>query len=395
MKNKPKITLCLSAFLMLAVLGQPSFSADRKKEEKSAYQFTHELKLNHTPVKNQARTGTCWCFATISFVEAEMLRMGQPEVDLSEMFVVHNAYVDKADSYIKLHGKANFSAGGQSHDVMDQFRKHGAVPESVYPGMIPGEKRHNHGELSRVLDGMLEGVLKRRWEDRVTPQWPLALDAVLNVYLGQRPEDFEYQGRKYTPQSFLKEYMKFNPDDYVELTSYSHHPFYTQVRLEIPDNWTFNDQYYNIPIDELEQLVNHALKSGYTVAWDGDVSEKEFSTRETGYAIVPQKDWEDKNEKERSQKPVGPVAEKEITQELRQETFANFSTTDDHLMHIVGLARDQKGTPFYLTKNSGGTERKYGGYVYMSKSYLRLKTMAVMVHKDALPAELRAKLNIQ
>jgi len=394
MKNKPKITLYLSAFLMLAVMGQPSFAAARKKEEKSAYQFTQELKLNHTPVKNQARTGTCWCFATISFVEAEMLRMGQPEVDLSEMFVVHNAYLDKADSYIKLHGKANFSAGGQSHDVMDQLRKHGAVPESVYPGMIPGEKRHNHGELSRVLDGMLEGVLKKRWEDRVTPQWPLALNAVLDVYLGKLPQEFEYQGQKYTPQSFLKDYMKFNPDDYVELTSYNHHPFYTPVRLEIPDNWTFNDQYYNVPIDELEQVINHALKNQFTVAWDGDVSEKEFSTRETGYAIVPLKDWEDKNERERNEKPTEPVAEKEVTQEMRQETFADFSTTDDHLMHIVGMARDQKGTPFYLTKNSGGTERKNDGYVYMSRAYVRLKTMAVMVHKDALPAELRAKLGL-
>ncbi len=387
----------VSLFLSLGMLGLNALAADRKpdkEKQKSAYQFTTEVEVKRTPVKSQARTGTCWCFATTSMIESELLRMGKPVIDLSEMFTVRNAYIDKADSYIRLHGSANFSAGGQGHDVMDMFRKHGAVPEAVYSGMMSWEKEHNHGELSRVLQGMLEGVLNKRWEERVTPQWPKALAAVLDSYLGPIPQSFEYEGKPYTPQTFLKEYMQIDPDDYVELTSYSHHPFYERIRLEIPDNWAFNPDYYNLPIDDLESVVNHALRTGYSVVWDGDVSEKDFSTKDTGYGIVPVKDWEDKTEAERLEKPTAPVAEKQVTQEMRQETFASFSTTDDHLMHIVGLAKDQKGTPFYLTKNSHGTDRMYNGYVYLSRSYLRLKTVAVMVHKDALPADLRAKLGL-
>jgi len=397
MKKNSLFRLLLSFFLILGLMGQftnASSKNDDKKKEKTAYTFKSEVEVKRTSVKSQAKTGTCWCFATTSFVESELLRMGKADIDLSEMFTVRNAYIDKADSYVKLHGSANFGPGGQSHDVMDQFRKHGAVPEVVYPGLIPGEKQHNHGELSRVLQGILDGVLKRSWGDRVTPLWAKAFAMVLDTYLGAMPEQFEYDGKSYTPQSFLSDYMQFNPDDYVELTSYSHQPFHTRIRLEIPDNWTFNSNYYNLPIDELEEVVNHALKSGYSVCWDGDVSEKDFSTKDTGYGIVPVKEWEDKSEAERNEKATEPIAEKEVSQEMRQLTFDNFSTTDDHLMHIVGLAKDQKGTSFYLTKNSHGTDRKFAGYVYLSESYLRLKTIAIMVHKNALPAALRTKMGL-
>jgi bleomycin hydrolase len=394
MKQKALIQTVLAASLGFVLLGTAGYAAPKKeaKAEKSAYVFTHVVEHKRTPVKSQARTGTCWSFATHSFVESELLRMGKPELDLSEMFTVRNAYLDKADSFIKMHGSANFGPGGQSHDVMDQFRKHGTVPESVYPGLIAGEKQHNHGELSRILQGILDAVLKRSWGDRVTPQWAKAFMAVLDIYLGEVPQEFVYEGKTYTPKTFMTDYLQFNPDDYVELTSYNHHPFHTQIRLEIPDNWSFNTGYYNLPIDEFMAVMDHALKTGYTIAWDGDVSEKDFSTKDTGYGIVPVKDWEDRSEAERNAKPTEPVAEKEIDQDMRQVSFANFSTTDDHLMHIVGLARDQKGTPFYFTKNSHGTDRKFGGYLYMSKSYVRLKTMAIMVHKDALPQELRERL---
>lgn len=394
MKNRT-LTVLGIALMVFGLLGQPVMAAAKKSEKKKdAYQFTSEVELKRTPVKSQARTGTCWCFATTSFVESELLRMGKGEIDLSEMFVVRNAYIDKADSYIKLHGSANMGQGGQSHDVMDQYRKHGVVPESVYTGLNYGEKEHNHGELFRMLQGILDAVLKRSWGSRVTPQWPKAFRAVLDTYLGEIPETFSYEGKEYSPQSFLKDYMQFNPDEYVELTSYSHHPFHTRIRLEIPDNWSFNGQYYNLPLDELEAAVNHALKTGYSVCWDGDVSEKDFSTKDTGYGIVPLTDWEDRTEAERNAKPSEPVQEKEITQDMRQLSFDNFSTTDDHLMHIVGLAKDQKGTPFYLTKNSHGTERKYKGYVYLSRSYFRLKTIAVMVHRDALPQTLKSRMGL-
>jgi bleomycin hydrolase len=282
--------------------------------------------------------------------------------------------------------------------VIDQIRRYGIVPESAYPGMNIEEKRHNHGEMSTVLNALVEAVLKRKGK-RITPRWQEVYNAVLDVYLGKSPKTFTYKGKTNTPKKFAAEYLGLNLDDYIELTSYTHHPFYKKCRLEIPDNWTYNDDYYNVPIDDLERIVDHVLESGYSLVWDGDVSEKEFSSRKKGYAIVPGKDWEDKTmaekEKEEDDGITEPVKEKEITREMRQETFDNFTTTDDHLMHIVGIAKDQVGTKFYLTKNSGGTDRKYGGYVYMSRSYFRLKTTAIMINKHSLPGDIKTKLGIK
>jgi bleomycin hydrolase len=277
--------------------------------------------------------------------------------------------------------------------VIDQIRRYGIVPESVYPGMNIEEKRHNHGEMSTILSAVLEGVLKRSGK-RITPRWPEAYNAVMDVYLGKPPKAFTYKGKSYTPHEFAAEYLGLNLDDYIELTSYTHHPFYKQCRIELPDNWTYNDDYYNVPIDDLERIVDHVLESGYSLVWDGDVSERDFSSREKGYAIVPEKDWEDQTRAEREKKITSPVKEKDVTQEMRQKTFDNFTTTDDHLMHIVGIAKDQVGTKFYLTKNSGGTDRKYGGYVYMSRSYFRLKTTAIMINKHSLPEDIKTKLGI-
>lgn len=387
-----KLIILLLIATLIGVNNGFLLGQEEKQEEKSPYQFTIDYEIPHTPVKNQARTGTCWCFATVSFLESELLRLGKGEFDLSEMFVVRHTYPHKAESYIRLHGNATFGQGGQSHDVIDQIRRYGIVPEKVYTGMRIGEKRHNHSEMYAVLKSMLDGVLKGR---KLTPRWEDAFNAVLDAYLGPPPVDFLYEGKKYTPKSFAEDYLRLNLNDYVELTSYEIYPFYEKCRLEVPDNWTFNDDYYNVPIDDLEKIIDHALKNGYSVAWDGDVSEREFSTRETGYAIVPEKDWEDKTEAERKEKVTEPVKEKKITQEMRQLTFDNFQTTDDHLMHIVGLAHDQNGTKFYYTKNSGGVEgRKYDGYVYMSRSYVRLKTVAIMVNKNAIPKKYRKKLGL-
>lgn len=386
----------LIAILVVASLLLPTGGLAKKKkadETKSPYAFKVDLQLKSTPVKDQYWTGTCWCFATISFLESEALRLGKEEVDLSEMFVVRHTYPPKAMNYIQLHGRANFEQGGQSHDVLNVVRDHGLVPEEVYSGMLIEEKRHNHGELISVLSGMLEGILKRRGR-KLTPRWSEAFEAVLDVYLGKPPQEFVYKGQTYTPKSFVKEYLGIDADDYIEVTSYSHHPFYQQYRLELPDNWTYNDDYYNLPIDELEQMVDFALKAGYTVVWDGDVSEKEFSSRKTGYAVVPEIDWEDQTTAQQEAKVTEPVKEKEITQELRQKTFDNFTTTDDHLMHIVGLAHDQKGTKFYLVKNSSGTDRKNEGFIYMSRSYFRLKTTALTVHRESLPPDLKSKLEL-
>jgi len=394
MRDKALFFVALVAVVLINPLAA---FAEEEKEEKTdpsaAYQFTVEVEVERTPVKNQNRTGTCWCFATISFLESELLRTGKGEFDLSEMFVVRNTYPVKASNYIRLHGKANFSQGGQAHDVMNCVRRHGLMPESSYSGMEIEENRHNHGEMVAVLTAMMDAVLMRKGK-KVTPRWPDALAAVLDVYLGQNPKSFSYDGQEYTPKSFNEEVLQLDPDDYVELTSYSHHEFYTPYRLELPDNWDYNAEYYNLPIDDLERIIEHALQNGHSVVWDGDVSEEEFNSKKTGFAVVPETDWEDRGHEEQEIDKVftGPVEEKVITQELRQKTLDNFTTTDDHLMHIVGLARDQNGTRFYLTKNSGGTDRKNDGYMYMSTAYVRLKTTAILVHKAAIPEDIGSKL---
>jgi bleomycin hydrolase len=368
-------------------------------KKKPRYVFSIEKEVARTQVKNQYRTGTCWCFSTVSFLESEVLRRDGPALDLSEMYIVRRTYPEKAMNYINLHGYANFSEGGQHHDVIDQLRRFGIVPEAVYPGMRIEEKRHNHGEMATVLKGMLDGVLAKQGK-RVTPRWLEAFQSVLDVYLGKIPEQFSFQGKTYTPGSFASDVLKLNPDDYIELTSYTHHPFYKKCRLEIPDNWSYNNDYYNLPLDDLQRVAEHALENGFSVAWDGDVSERDYNNGHdedeygTGYALVPDIDYEDMTRLERKKARSDPIKEKTITQKLRQKTFLNRQTTDDHLMHIVGLARDQKGTRFYQTKNSGGVDRRNAGYVFLSDAYFRLHTMVLMVHKNALPNDIRKSLGL-
>lgn len=386
----------LLTMIIISMLPLSGFSREKKEEKKDkpVYTFTIDKVVKRTPVKNQARTGTCWCFSTISFLESELLRLGKEEIDLSEMFVVRNTYPLKAQNYIRLHGNATFGQGGLSHDAINQVRRYGIVPEEFYTGLKIGEKQHNHGEMFSVLKAMLDAVLQQNGK-KVTPRWLDAFDAVLDVYLGTPPEKFTYKGKTYTPKSFLNDYLQLDLDQYIEFTSLTHHPFYQQCRVEIPDNWNYNDKYYNVPLDDLEKIADYSLKHGYSFVWDGDVSERDFSSRKTGYGIVPLKDWEDKTEAEKKEKIKEPVKEKVVTQQLHQQAFNNFTTTDDHLMHVVGLAHDQNGTKFYYTKNSGGTDRKYDGYVYLSQAYFRLKIIGMMVHKDAVPPEIKTKLNIK
>lgn len=393
MKNRNAFITMVMAVLAVSLPAAPGAPA-AGKTEKPIYIFKTVREVKRTPVKDQYQTGTCWCFATVSFLESELLRQGKGEFDLSEMFVVRRTYPRKAMNYVQMHGNAVHQQGGQAHDVLNQAREFGLVPESAYSGMNIGEKRHNHGEMVAVLQGVVDAVLKLEGT-RLTPRWLEAYEAVLDAYLGKVPAEFSWQGKTYTPKSFFAEALGLKLDDYIELTSYEQHPFYRQCRLEVPDNWTYDGGYYNLPIDELEAVVERALTNGYSIVWDGDVSEKDFSTRETGYALVPEKDWEDRTMAEREQKPTAPVKEKAVTQALRSKTLSDFSTTDDHLMHIVGLAQDQTGARFYLVKNSGGSDRKYDGYVYMSSPYFRLKTTALLVNKNSLSPELRAKLEIK
>jgi len=348
------------------------------QETEKPYRFIVTHEIEHTPAKNQARTGTCWCFSTVSFIESEAMRLGADALDLSEMYMVNYNYRKKAENYVRMHGRANFGQGSLSHHVMDRFYEKGIVPESVYDGMKLGKDYHDHSEMFRVLKGIADGVIGAR---RPTIQWKNAFVSALNAYLGIPPENFEYEDKLYTPLSFAETRVLINPDDYIELTSYTYAPFYSQCILKVPDNWDYNDEFYNIPLDDLERVMDYALKNGYSVTWDGDVSEEHFSSRDKGYAILP---------KEEVKGGIAePVEEKQVTQDSRQKTFNNFTTTDDHLMHVVGLAEDQNGKVYYYIKNSGGAEGVYDGYLYMSKPYFRMKTTAIMVHKEALPQDLK------
>ncbi|GAB4332271.1 MAG: C1 family peptidase [Bacteroidales bacterium] len=393
--------------IVLAVLVLPLHSqdADNQKKEEKGFVFTEEINLEATPVKNQYRSGTCWSFSGISFFESELLREEKGTYDLSEMFVVRHAYLEKAEKYVRFHGNFNLGGGGAFHDVSHVISTYGIVPEEAYSGKVIGEKNHVHGELDAVVKAYVDAVITNP-NRKLTPVWEKGLNGILDAYLGELPETFEYEGVTYTPKSFA-EHLGLNMDDYVELGSYTHHPFYEPFIIEIPDNWML-DEIYNLPLDEMMEVIDYALENGYTVAWGSDVSEKGFSWK-NGVAIVPDEELKDLSgtEKERWEKLTakekqealysfdGPVKEKTITQELRQEQFDNWQTTDDHGMHITGTARDQEGNLYYKVKNSWGSEGHiYDGYFYASKAFVALKTTDIMVHKEAIPKDIRKKLGL-
>ncbi len=341
------------------------------------YQFTPTKEIACTDVKSQDRTGTCWSFATLSFLESELMRMGKSEYDLSEMFLVRTIYQDKAQNYIFRQGKANFSQGSLSHDIIRAFKMSGVVPESAYSGKPKGSM-HDHNRMEEDLKNMLDRALK---DGEVRKVWRDSFLTIMNGYIGEPPTEFAHGDATHSAQTFA-ESLGINPDDYWSFTSFKHHPFYEEFILEIPDNYS-NGAYHNIPIEDLQAIVDNAVENGYTVAWDGDVSEKGFSAKE-GIAVLPSKARKDLFKT--------PGKEQEVTQALRQSTFESYSTTDDHLMHLVGTATDQAGTKYYTIKNSWGKKGTYDGYIYMSAPYLQLKTVAIMVHKDAVPAEIMEKL---
>ncbi len=351
----------------------------------SQYTFTTIKNNAAGATENQCATGTCWSFATISFLESEIIRKGNKPVDLSEMYNVRINYARKLDSYVRYQGKQQFGPGGLSHDVTDVLKDFGIVPESAYSGFLAGQKEYNHGALDVILESLAKGVLENKLNEK-SNDWKVSVDGILDANIGKMPTEFEYDGKKYTPASF-RDAMKVNANDYVSITSFTHHPFYTQFVLEVPDNWA-KGSFYNVPLGEMQQILDNAIDNGYTLAWDADVSEKGFSFSE-GVAVLP----EATASKEDMWKNV--VVEKSVTQQNRQEAFDQFKTTDDHLMHITGKAKDQNGNIFYMTKNSWGTENIYNGYQYVSTNYFQMKTISIMVHKDAVPNELKKKLGIQ
>lgn len=389
---KSLILSCMLAFSASATFGQ-------------GYQFTEVVTVPATPVKNQAATGTCWCFATTSFMESELLRMGKGTYDLSEMFIVRQKYKNQLqDNYLR-RGNGNIGQGSLSHTFMNAYRQVGIVPEEVYTGINYDSERHNHSEMVRYMHAIADVAVKTKQR---SPEYDKLIANLFDTYLGKLPEKFTYKGKEYTPKSFA-ESLGLNMDDYIELTSFTHHPYYVKFDVEVPDNWE-HSLMYNLPLDEMMETVDYALTNGYTVCWDGDVSEKGFSFT-NGVAINPEvKKVEDLSntdrarfeklgEKERLEevfKFERPYPEIKVTPEVRQAGFESFVTTDDHLMHVTGITKDQNGTKYYITKNSWGTDRnKFGGYLNMSESFVRAKTIYVMVHKDAIPKAIKIKLGIK
>ncbi|WP_157493597.1 C1 family peptidase [Draconibacterium sediminis] len=392
--------------VLIAVFTLSVFAENDKKEEEKGYVFEDEISLPATPVKDQYRSGTCWSFSGLSFLESEMMRLGKPEVDLSEMFVVWHTYSVKAQKHVRVHGNLNFSAGGAFHDVTNMIRDYGIVPESVYDGLNYGEEKHVHGEMDNVLKDHVDAVVKNG-NRKLSTVWHEAIEGTLNSYLGELPQKFEYEGKQYTPQSFASDFVGLNMDDYVEITSYTHQPFYDKFILEVPDNWSW-DEVYNVPLEDLENIIDYSLNNGLTIAWAADVSEKGFATSNKGVAVLPAAPdenmddaeiakWEALPQKEKEKelyKLDNPVPELLVTQEMRQRAFDDYETTDDHGMHIIGTAKDQEGRTFYKVKNSWGDYNKYDGYFYASKPYVNYKTMCIMVHKDGIPQSIREKLKL-
>ena len=369
----------------------------------TTFVFT-DIKVNPTTsIKDQNRTGTCWSFSGVSFIENELLKNGKGEYDLSEMYVVRQCYIDKAINFIRYYGKTNFGEGGGLLDVSYVFDKYGMLPEAAYTGLNYGEEKHNHGELAAVLTSYLNEIVKNP-NKKLSTAWLNGYIGILDAYLGKVPETFTYDGKQYTPRSFA-DMLGLNMNDLVAVSSFTHHPFYKPFVLEVPDNWC-NGQYYNVPLEEMMEIVDNAIDEGYTVLWAADVSEKGFKWYE-GVALLPKVDrnkertgtelarWVKLRSSEKEDELYdfkGPVEEVEATQDIRQKGFDNYETTDDHGMVIVGKAVDQKGNKYFKVKNSWDTDQVYNGYFYVSETYFKLKTMGIMINKKAIPTSITKKL---
>ena len=386
-----------SLFALAAIMLSLSAVAQEVKQDKP--EFTVVKQAPVTSVKNQYRSGTCWCYSALSFVESEIIRQKGIEVDLSEMFVVNHAYFDRAVKYIRLDGKLGFSAGSSFGDVFEVIKAYGIVPQDVYSGMNYGTELPVQGELDAVLEGFVKALVTNP-NRKLTPAWKPAFQGILDAYLGEIPATFKAEEKAFNPLTY-RDYLGINTDDYINLTSFTHHPFYEPFIIEVCDNWRWGSA-YNLPIEELMEVMYNAVENGYTIAWGADVSEKGFTR--SGIATVP--DFENKvtagsdqerwvGKSETGKEESAPAEEKVITQEMRQLAYDNKETTDDHGMHIYGLAKDQNGNPYFIVKNSWGKAGDYEGIWYASDAYVRYKTLNIVVHKDALPKSIQKKLGIK
>ncbi len=382
----------LISALTICVVGYSS-AQNLTNMKGSDYKFTVVKNLDASAVQNQNQTGTCWSFSSLSFFESELMRMGKgKDFNLSEMFVARKAYPLKADNYLRMHGRANMSEGGGFCDVVNVMRKYGMVPEEAYTGKKHATDQHNHS----VLESTLKGIMAASASDNVQKvdfeAVHKSVEGVCDAYLGTVPEKFNYKGKEYTPKTYA-EATGLIADDYVFLTSFTHHPYYSKFVLEVPDNWNW-EQVYNLPLNEFQEVMQSAINTGFTFAWAADVSEKGFRFKD-GIAVVPEASINDMTDDEKIALSKQPHTQLKITPENRQLAFNNFETQDDHGMHVVGLVKDQNNTPFYVVKNSWGKDRnECDGYFYASEAYVLYKTTSIMIHKKAIPAAIAKKLGI-
>ena len=383
------------------MIASASFAQEAKTSAPD-YEFTTVKENPITSIKNQYRSGTCWCYSALSFVESEIMRTKGIETDLSEMFVVGKSYFDRGVKYVRLDGHLNFAAGSSFGDVLHVINDYGIVPQDIYSGFYYGTEMPEQAELDAVLKGYVDAA-KSNPNRKLTTAWKNGLQGILDAYFGAAPATFNVEGVEYTPESY-RDHLGFNYNDYVNITSFTHHPFYEPFIIEVCDNWRW-DSAYNLPMDEMMEVMYNAIDKGFTIAWGSDVSEKGFTRN--GLAVMPveeqkagagsdQERWVGKaTEEAKAEVRADLPAEMTITQEMRQEAYDRKTTTDDHGMHIYGVAKDQNGTNYFMVKNSWGEAGKYKGIWYASDSFVRYKTLNIVVHKDALPKHIAKKLGIK
>ncbi len=390
------VLFCISFFIVFNFYGQ------RSKVRVGGYELIPVVDLDVTPIKNQYRSGTCWGFSGLSFLESEVLRMKDTEVDLAEMWLIRHDYHERAIDYVRFHGAITFGPGAESNDVMDMIKLYGIVPEAVYSGLNYGTDMHVHGELDNVLEAIVNAVVENK-NRKLSTAWVNAFDNVLDAYFGETPAKFKWKGEEHTPKTF-QQALNIVPDEYIEISSFSHHPFYTKFIMEVPDNWAFGEV-YNVKLEEFFNQAVYALDNGYTLLWGSDVSEEGFSNR-NAIALVPateienlsgseKEKWESMSAEERERRLYSfskPIPEKHITQEIRQKAFDDYRTQDDHGMHIVGYYKDNDGDIFFKVKNTWGESNNQGGYFYASEAFFKYKSLSIMLHKDALMPSIKTKL---
>ena len=400
-----KIINMKSCFIILAFIASANLGIAQvtTNVEGSEFKFKEIIRHTSSPVESQGRTGTCWSFSALSFLESEIMRINKRDkpIILSEMFIVRKAYEAKAEKYIRMDGRTNFGEGGAFHDIPYVIRNFGIVPRSEYTGLKKKSDVYNHGEMFTSLNEIVQNA--KNEGKGIQKEWVNRYNAILDENIGKLPDNFKFEGERYTAQTFYK-MLGIDMNDYVSMTSFTNHPMNSECMLQIPDNWLW-DKSYNVSIDDLYETVLHALKSGYTVAWGADVSEDGFSFG-NGLAIVPlskktievegedDKNFSEARADKKSSVFTIPDAEEVVTQEMRQEGYDSKKTTDDHGMHIVGLYKDGKGRKFFLVKNSWGTTNYPEGYLYVSESYFRLKTINIYLHKESVSDTVRAVLGL-